>query len=60
MVGVIKTPLAITILFTSKGSLYMFIDFLKKDAFNQTKIPIKGEDKMQRYVLQEDIKEYII
>ncbi|MGQ9641797.1 MAG: hypothetical protein ACUVUF_06715 [Candidatus Bathycorpusculaceae bacterium] len=55
-----KPPLALRILFTSEKSLYAFLDCADGDFFKQTKIPIKGEGKKQRYVLHEDIKEFIV
>jgi hypothetical protein len=55
-----KPPLALRILFTSKKSLYTFLDCADGDFFKQTKIPIKGEGEKQRYVLHEDIKKFII
>ncbi len=38
----------------------MFVDFADGDSFKQTRVPIKGEGKEQRYILHEDIKMFII
>lgn len=55
-----KPPLALRFLFTSENTLYIFLDCADGEVFKQTKILIKGKGGKQRYVLHEDIKEFIV
>jgi hypothetical protein len=55
-----RPPLALRFLFISENTLYVFLDCADGDVFKQTKILIKGKGEGQRYVLHEDVKEFII
>jgi hypothetical protein len=55
-----RPPLALRIVFISKNWLYTFLDCANGDSFKQTNIPIKGEIGERKYVLHEDVKEFIV
>ncbi|MEM2946607.1 MAG: hypothetical protein QXN96_00020 [Candidatus Bathyarchaeia archaeon] len=38
----------------------MFVDFADGGSFKQIKVPIRRQDKGQRYILHEDIKMFMI
>lgn len=54
-----KPPICLRLVFASKQTQYIFLDFAKGGTLRQTKIPIINPEKREAYVRDEDIKQFI-
>ena len=55
-----KPPICLRLIFTSKQTQYVFVDFAVGGILRQTKIPITKPEKGEEHVRDEDIKRFLI